>query len=94
MCNHCISIFAFCSGGPGSGKGTQCERIVEKFGYTHLSTGDLLREEVKKDTDRAKMMNEIMKEGKLVPQVKKKLSGIQQYILPFSIKPDQMLRVY
>lgn len=58
----------FVLGGPGSGKGTQCERIVEKFGYTHLSTGDLLREEVKKDTDRAKMMNEIMKEGKLVPQ--------------------------
>ena len=39
MCNHCISIFALCSGGPGSGKGTQCDRIVEKFGYTHLSTG-------------------------------------------------------
>lgn len=62
------------SGGPGSGKGTQCERIVEKFRYTHLSTGDLLREEVKKDTDRAKMMNEIMKDGKLVPQVRATLS--------------------
>lgn len=56
-------------GGPGSGKGTQCSKIVEKFGYTHLSTGDLLREEVKKDTERARMLNEIMKEGKLVPQV-------------------------
>lgn len=42
---------------------------MEKFGYTHLSTGDLLREEVKKDTERARMLNEIMKEGKLVPQV-------------------------
>ena len=59
----------FLSGGPGSGKGTQCEKIVEKFGFTHLSTGDLLRVEVEKDTERAKMINEMMKEGKLVPQV-------------------------
>ncbi|XP_028408341.1 adenylate kinase isoenzyme 5-like [Dendronephthya gigantea] len=58
----------FVLGGPGSGKGTQCEKIVEKFGYTHLSTGDLLRVEVEKDTERARMMNEMMKEGKLVPQ--------------------------
>ena len=56
-------------GGPGSGKGTQCAKIVEKFSYTHLSTGDLLREELTKDTDRAKTMGEIMKDGKLVPQV-------------------------
>merc|ERR1712080_386396 len=30
-------------GGPGCGKGTQCDRIVAKYGYTHLSSGDLLR---------------------------------------------------
>ena len=42
---------------------------MERFGYTHLSTGDLLREELKKDTDRARMMSDIMKDGKLVPQV-------------------------
>ncbi|KAM4761185.1 adenylate kinase isoenzyme 1 isoform 2-T3 [Cyanocitta cristata] len=35
----------FVVGGPGSGKGTQCEKIVQKYGYTHLSTGDLLRAE-------------------------------------------------
>jgi UMP-CMP kinase len=35
----------FVLGAPGSGKGTQCERIVEKFGFVHLSAGDLLREE-------------------------------------------------
>lgn len=33
-------------GGPGSGKGTQCDRIVAKYGFTHLSSGDLLRAEV------------------------------------------------
>jgi len=33
-------------GGPGCGKGTQCAKIVEKYGFTHLSSGDLLRNEV------------------------------------------------
>jgi cytidylate kinase len=35
----------FVLGGPGSGKGTQCAKIVEDYGFTHLSAGDLLREE-------------------------------------------------
>jgi len=39
-------------GGPGSGKGTQCERITMKFGYTHISSGDLLRAEVMSGTNR------------------------------------------
>jgi adenylate kinase family enzyme len=34
----------FILGGPGSGKGTQCDLIVKKFNYVHLSAGDLLRE--------------------------------------------------
>ena len=33
-------------GGPGSGKGTQCSLLVEHFGFTHLSAGDLLRAEI------------------------------------------------
>lgn len=33
------------TGGPGSGKGTQCSKIVDKFGFIHLSVGDLLRAE-------------------------------------------------
>ena len=32
-------------GGPASGKGTQCAKLVEEFGYTHISTGDLMRAE-------------------------------------------------
>lgn len=35
----------FVLGGPGAGKGTQCENIVRDFGYVHLSAGELLREE-------------------------------------------------
>ncbi|KAG6747824.1 hypothetical protein POTOM_047715 [Populus tomentosa] len=41
----------FVLGGPGSGKGTQCANIVEHFGYTHLSAGDLLRAEIKSGSE-------------------------------------------
>lgn len=54
-------------GGPGSGKGTQCERIVRDFGFLHLSAGDLLRDEVKKGTNVGKNCEKLMKEGLLVP---------------------------
>ncbi|KAK7870587.1 hypothetical protein R5R35_009094 [Gryllus longicercus] len=54
-------------GGPGSGKGTQCERIVKKYGYTHLSTGDLLRDEVNSGSARGASLNETMQKGELVP---------------------------
>lgn len=38
----------FLIGGPASGKGTQCEKLIEEFGYTHISTGDLIRAEMAK----------------------------------------------
>jgi cytidylate kinase len=38
----------FVLGGPASGKGTQCAKLVEEYGYAHLSTGDLFRAEVAK----------------------------------------------
>lgn len=43
-------FLGFASGGPGSGKGTQCAKIVETFGYKHLSAGDLLRREMSSDS--------------------------------------------
>ena len=56
-------------GGPGSGKGTQCARIVEKFGFAHLSTGDLFRAEAEKGTELGQKISNIMKEGGLVSSV-------------------------
>lgn len=44
----------FVLGGPASGKGTQCEKLVEEFGYCHISTGDLFRDEVKKVRNRCR----------------------------------------
>ena len=57
------------SGGPGSGKGTQCEKIVEKYGFYHLSTGDLLRDEVKSGSERAEKLKAVMEKGELVSLV-------------------------
>ena len=57
------------SGGPGSGKGTHCARVVSDFNFAHLSTGDLLREEVNKGSPIGREMEETMKQGKLVPSV-------------------------
>ena len=47
-------------------KGTQCEKIVEKYGYTHLSSGDLLRAEVQSGSERGKYLNQLMQQGILV----------------------------
>jgi len=55
------------AGGPGSGKGTQCGRMVQEFGFKHISLGDILREEVKQGTSVGKECSRIMKEGRLVP---------------------------
>jgi len=48
-------------------KGTQCDKIVAQYGYTHLSSGDLLREEVASGSDRGKTLNAMMEKGDLVP---------------------------
>ncbi|KAL6998041.1 UMP,CMP kinase [Sarracenia purpurea var. burkii] len=57
----------FVLGGPGSGKGTQCANIVRDFGYTHLSAGDLLRAEIKSGSENGTMIQNMIKEGKIVP---------------------------
>lgn len=57
----------FVLGGPGSGKGTNCAKIQEQFGYVHLSAGDLLRAERESGSELAEMINTYIKEGKIVP---------------------------
>ena len=53
-------------GAPGSGKGTQGERIVERYGVTHISTGEVLRAEVAAGTDLGRQAKAVMDAGELV----------------------------
>ncbi len=53
-------------GAPGSGKGTQAARLVDELGYNHLSTGDLLRKEIKSGSALGEKVQGIMNAGKLV----------------------------
>ena len=54
-------------GPPGSGKGTQSEKLVEKYGLVHLSTGNLLREEIANKTPLGMEAKNLMDKGHLVP---------------------------
>jgi len=54
-------------GAPGSGKGTYSDAIVEKYGMGHISTGDVLRAEIKNDTELGRVANGYISQGQLIP---------------------------
>jgi adenylate kinase len=54
-------------GPPGSGKGTQSEKLIEKYGFKHLSTGDILRGEIANKTPLGIEAKSLMDKGQLVP---------------------------
>ncbi|KAI0456597.1 uridylate kinase [Xylaria acuta] len=58
----------FVLGGPGAGKGTQCERLVAAYGFTHLSAGDLLRaEQNRAGSQYGELIKDYIKDGLIVP---------------------------
>lgn len=54
-------------GAPGAGKGTQSDKLIEKYGLGHISTGDVLREQIKQGTELGRTAKEYIDEGKLIP---------------------------
>lgn len=76
-CGSIVRIFSvmaekprvvFVLGGPGAGKGTQCENIVREFGFVHLSAGDLLREERNKPGSKyGDLIEDHIKRSEIVP---------------------------
>ena len=51
-------------GAPGSGKGTQSERIIEEYGLFHISTGDVLREQIARGTELGKTADSYISKGR------------------------------
>uniref|UniRef100_A0A8C4WUD1 Cytidine/uridine monophosphate kinase 1 n=1 Tax=Eptatretus burgeri TaxID=7764 RepID=A0A8C4WUD1_EPTBU len=71
----------FVLGAPGAGKGTQSKRIVEDFGYTHLSVGDLLRAERSRDgSEVGRLIDTCIREGQIVP-IKITISDCMLFVL-------------
>jgi len=60
-----LNIILF--GPPGAGKGTQSEKIIQKYHLTHLSTGDLFRKHLSEGTELGRLAQKYMDEGDLVP---------------------------
>lgn len=60
-----LNIIIF--GAPGSGKGTQSENLIRKYNLAHISTGDVLRAEIKDGTELGKLAEGFISKGQLVP---------------------------
>ena len=54
-------------GAPGAGKGTQSDKLIEKYGLGHISTGDVLRNEIKNGTELGKTAKGYIDNGQLIP---------------------------
>lgn len=54
-------------GAPGSGKGTQSERIIERYGLYHISTGEVLRDNIARGTELGKIADSYISKGNLIP---------------------------
>ena len=54
-------------GGPGSGKGTQSEKLIKKYGLHHISTGEVLRDHIRSETELGKIAKSYIDEGQLIP---------------------------
>ena len=63
--NNMLNIVLF--GPPGAGKGTQSEKLIEKYGLVHLSTGDIFRANIKGETELGKLAKSYIDKGQLVP---------------------------
>lgn len=54
-------------GAPGSGKGTQSEKLIDEFGLYHISTGEVLRDHIRRGTDLGKIADSYISKGQLIP---------------------------
>lgn len=62
-----MPVFIVMLGAPGAGKGTQAKMVAEKIGLSHISSGDLFRENIKNETELGKLAKTYIDKGELVP---------------------------
>jgi adenylate kinase len=83
-----LNIIIF--GAPGSGKGTQSVKLAEKYGLEHVSTGDMLRAEIKAGTEFGRLVDSYISKGRLIPdevmisklnELVEKRNGVKGFIL-------------
>uniref|UniRef100_A0AAQ4PSR3 Adenylate kinase isoenzyme 5 n=1 Tax=Gasterosteus aculeatus aculeatus TaxID=481459 RepID=A0AAQ4PSR3_GASAC len=65
--NLCVCVCVL-SGGPGSGKSLQCERMEERFGLRHVALGDLLCNELQSHGDRGRLLRDVLERGEQLPE--------------------------
>jgi adenylate kinase len=70
-------------GPPGAGKGTQAQRLIDRLGIPHLSTGDMLREAIRLGTESGRQAEPYMKSGQLVPD-----ELVQRLVIERIARPD------
>ncbi|CDR43468.1 CYFA0S12e00804g1_1 [Cyberlindnera fabianii] len=94
----------FILGGPGSGKGTQCAKLVKDYNFAHLSAGDLLRaEQAREGSEFGELIDKCIREGTIVPQevtiallrnamLESQKNGVTRFLIDgFPRKMDQAL---
>ena len=70
----------FVLGGPGAGKGTQCDKLVKQHSFVHLSAGDLLRAEQKREgSTYGDLIASYIREGQIVPMEVKRVKTLDDY---------------
>lgn len=65
----CLFLCVSVSGGPGSGKALQCERMEERFGLRRVTLGDLLCSELQSNNDRGRYLQDALERGEQLPEV-------------------------
>lgn len=73
-------------GAPGSGKGTQSERLVERYGLHHISTGEVLRSHIRRGTELGRVADSYISKGQLIPD--SLMVDILAHVLDHEVAPD------
>ena len=79
-------------GAPGSGKGTQSDKMIEKYGLNHISTGDVLRGEIKKGTELGKTAASFIEKGQLMKKMLDERGDKVAAMIELDVPEDELMK--